>query len=207
MPPSLTLPTPRLRSGRGGGTGGRAAALRPLELVDRPHRPGGVETAEHGVGQLGELGDLPAVSGSMTCSRTVATWPGAAARTVAHPTSVSVTLVARPSVGQGYLSTSPRMGEASYDVRETRQGGVGRASQLGHPQRAQRGLREHRQHVVLELGEAGVATDLGVQHTGQQLEDGGQAQPPRAVDAVRPPGRRRRRRPRRSDRGAQSIGE
>ena len=80
-------------------------------------------------------------------------------------------------LGAGEALDQAPLLQAADDVREPRQGGVRPSGQRGHPQRALRGLGEHREHEVLEVGEVGVAAQLGVQDAGQQLEDRSQPDP------------------------------
>ena len=55
------------------------------------------------------------------------------------------------------------------------------------PQRPAVGLGQHRQHPVLEVREVGVTAQLGVERRRQQLGQGCEAHPGRALPCVQPP--------------------
>jgi hypothetical protein len=72
-------------------------------------------------------------------------------------------------------------------VGQARQGGVRALGEGPHAQGVIGGLRQHRQAEVLEVAQAGVLAQLGVQDTGQQLDDTDEAQPRRAFLVIEPP--------------------
>ena len=86
------------------------------------------------------------------------------------PASVSRALVARPSSGQGKRSTRPAVLEPPHHMRQPGERGVGALGERGHPQGALGRLRQHREDEVLEVGELGVAAQLGVEDAGKQLD-------------------------------------
>jgi hypothetical protein len=73
-------------------------------------------------------------------------------------------------------------------VGEPGQGRVGALRQGAHPQGPVGGLGQHRQGEVVEVAQARVPPQLGVEHPGQQLDDTDEAQPGVPLLRVEPPG-------------------
>src|ERR1019366_3250963 len=82
--------------------------IRVVAVVGRGHRAVRVQPAQDGVGDAGQLVDLPGVQAANTCGRTLGTGPGGNSRTFVQPAAVRRALVARASSGQGNRSTRPR---------------------------------------------------------------------------------------------------
>ena len=76
--------------------------------------------------------------------------------------------------------------EARDHVREPGKGGVRALGEGRHPQPALGRLGEHREHEVLEVGQARLGAQLRVEHPGEQLDDGDEPQPRRPFVVVQP---------------------
>ena len=109
------------------------------------------------------------VSASMTCRRTLATCPGAAATIAAQPASVSRRSWRDRLRGTG---TAPPVrvprGGAPRGTAAGRVALVCCASDVIRSVRSA-ALGEHREDEVLEVGQSGVTAQLGVEHPWQQL--------------------------------------
>ena len=121
----------------------------------------------------------------MTCSRTVATWPGAVARDL--PAGRGEAGVGGASV----LGAGEAFDQVAVLERFTTWDSRGRVAfvcwaERGHPQGALRRLGEHRHHVVLVVREPRVPPQLGVEDAGQELEYGGQPHPRSHLVVVQP---------------------
>ncbi len=81
------------------------------------------------------------MSGSRTCSRTVATCPGAAATTASQPGGGEPGVRGAPVLGAGEPLDQAAVLEPAHDVREPRQGGVGALGERRHPQACARAPR------------------------------------------------------------------
>jgi len=93
--------------------------------------------------------------------------------------------VARPPVlGAGPAHQEPPALEAGDHVGQARQRGVRACRQGAHAQHALRRVGEHPEHEVLEVREAGVPAQLGVEHRGQEFDEGRQAYPRRGLGCV-----------------------
>ena len=117
------------------------------------------------------------VSASMTYLRTVSTCPGAAATTASQPASVRSGVGRAAVLGAREALDQAAVLQPANHVGQPRERGVRALGERRHPQRALGRLGEHREHEVLEVGQSGVAPQLGVQHPGQQLDDRDQPHP------------------------------
>jgi NAD(P)-dependent dehydrogenase (short-subunit alcohol dehydrogenase family) len=105
------------------------------------------------------------------------------------PAVVGEARVGGPPVGgAGRPLDQAALLQPAHDVGQARERGVGAGGQLGHAKGPVRCLRQHREHVVVEVGQRGVAAQLAVEDAGQQLDDGDQPHPRRSLGLVQPPG-------------------
>ena len=91
-----------------------------------------------------------------------------------------------PVLGAGEPSDEVAGLESLNDVREPRQGGVGAAGESRHPQGATGRLGQHGQDEVVEVAQARIAPQLGVDHPGQELDHGHEPQPRGPLIGIQP---------------------
>ena len=155
-------------------------------MVDGGHGAVRVEPAQDGVGDAGQLADL---FGGQRVDNVLPDVGDVARRGVPHLVPADR---GQPDVGgPGVLRAREAFHQApvlkpAYHVGEPGQGRVGLRRQGRHPQGPLRRLRQHRERVVLEVRQLGVATQLRVEHPGQQLEHRRQPHPGRHLLVVQP---------------------
>jgi len=91
-------------------------------------------------------------------------------RDLGHVSGSEARVGGTPVVGTGKTLHQLAVFEPPYDVGQPRQGGIGALGERRHPQGVFVGLEEHRQDEVLEVGQPGVAAQLGVEDSWEQLD-------------------------------------
>ena len=123
----------------------------------------------------------PGLKASITFSRTVGRVPWRCLANLAPPAIGEARIG-----GTGVLRTGKSFHEAAvleprHHMGQSGRSRVGLRRQRTHPQRPFRRLREHGQNEVFEVHQPGIATQLRVEHPGQQLQNRRKAHPRRPL--------------------------
>ena len=173
----------RLSSGRW--VSGRLVDGRVVALIHRGHGAVGVQPLQDRVGDRGQLGYLLGGEGVDHVPPDVGDVSRGGVADLAPPLRGQARVGRPGGCGQGNRSTRPR--SSSRATTWERRGRVAFVCWASSVIRGVLGgLRQHREHIVLVVGQVRVAAELAVQGRGQQLEHGGQADPRRQLRAGQP---------------------